>query len=169
MSTLYVDSLQPNLGSQVEIPQLKPLAGSVVQVVQGATSSLMTINSTGVWYDLTGNETFITPTSSSNKILVMVTQPFRLRATTGFMRGAFRVVRSSDNSVVWNTAGYTENHQVREANNEYNDISSFSFLDAPATSSQLSYKVQGLLMTGSYLNANPESYGAKIILMEIAQ
>lgn len=43
MSTLYVDNLQPNLGSQVEIPDLKPLAGSVVQVVQylrsGASSS----------------------------------------------------------------------------------------------------------------------------------
>ena len=33
MSTLYVDNLQPNLGSQVEIPDLKPLGGAVVQSV----------------------------------------------------------------------------------------------------------------------------------------
>lgn len=33
MSTLYVDNLQPNLGSQVEIPNLKPLGGAVVQSV----------------------------------------------------------------------------------------------------------------------------------------
>ena len=30
MSTLYVDNLQPNLGSQVEIPALKPNAESVI-------------------------------------------------------------------------------------------------------------------------------------------
>ena len=35
MSTLYVDNLQPNLGSQVEIPNLKPLAWSVIQDVVG--------------------------------------------------------------------------------------------------------------------------------------
>ena len=33
MSTLYVDNLEPNLGSQVEIPDLKPLTGAVVQSV----------------------------------------------------------------------------------------------------------------------------------------
>ena len=39
MSTLYVDNLQPNLGSQVEIPNLKPLAGQVVQTQTYALAS----------------------------------------------------------------------------------------------------------------------------------
>ena len=38
MSTLYVDNLEPNLSSQVEIPNLKPAAGSVVQTLQAYTS-----------------------------------------------------------------------------------------------------------------------------------
>jgi hypothetical protein len=167
MSTLYVDNLQPNLGSQVEIPNLKPLAGSVVQVVQGSTSSQTSITSAGSWFDITGNETFITPSSSSSKILVTVTQPFRLIATTGFMRGGFRVIRGSS-TVVWNTLNYNENHQVRDANNEYNDVTTFSFLDSPATASQTSYRVQANLATGTEFRIYPESYGSKIILMEIA-
>lgn len=43
MSTLYVDNLEPNLGSQVEIPDLKPLAGSVVQ------TTTITSNSNYYW------------------------------------------------------------------------------------------------------------------------
>jgi len=34
MSTLYVDNLEPNLGSQVEIPDLKPKVGNSIQVVK---------------------------------------------------------------------------------------------------------------------------------------
>jgi len=39
MSTLYVDNLEPNLGSQVEIPDLKPLAGSVLQIQQSVLTT----------------------------------------------------------------------------------------------------------------------------------
>ena len=168
MSTLYVDNLQPNLGSQVEIPDLKPLSGSVVQVVQGATSSQVDINTTASWTDLTGNQTYITPSSATSKVLVTVVQPFRLIASSGFMRGGFRAVRGSS-TVVWNTYNYGEIHQVRDANTEYNDISTFSFLDSPATSSQTSYRIQAYLHTGGVFRIYPESFGAKIILQEIAQ
>ena len=51
MSTLYVDNLEPNLGSQVEIPNLKPLSGSVVQTV--------TVSSTATSY--WGTSGWITP------------------------------------------------------------------------------------------------------------
>jgi len=43
MSTLYVDNLQPNLGSQVEIPQLKPLAGNVIQVATASSGVQTTL------------------------------------------------------------------------------------------------------------------------------
>ena len=51
MSTLYVDNLEPNLGSQVEIPDLKPLAGSVVQDVVGYNDTQYASPATSVYVD----------------------------------------------------------------------------------------------------------------------
>ena len=45
MSTLYVDNLQPNLGSQVEVPDLKPLTGSVVQMKRVAVNTVTSTTS----------------------------------------------------------------------------------------------------------------------------
>ena len=55
MSTLYVDNLEPNLGSQVEIPDLKPLAGSVVQMVVGADTSTSNSAYSTSWTEVTSN------------------------------------------------------------------------------------------------------------------
>ena len=68
MSTLYVDNLQPNLGSQVAIPNLKPLAGSVV----GAGSvtwegELVITSSTPVLF---GNVLTYNLVNPSNKLVV---------------------------------------------------------------------------------------------------
>lgn len=53
MSTLYVDNLQPNLGSQVEIPNLKANAGSVVQAVKwNPVVNTTTTVSDATWVDL---------------------------------------------------------------------------------------------------------------------
>ena len=52
MSTLYVDNLEPNLGSQVEIPDLKPLAGSVInqEIVTNSIFTTVAVNAgTSVW------------------------------------------------------------------------------------------------------------------------
>ena len=63
MSTLYVDNLQPNLGSRVMA------AGHVVQVVEGSSGTFHTFNGVSGWLDLTAS---ITPTSASSLILVKV-------------------------------------------------------------------------------------------------
>ena len=47
MSTLYVDNLEPNLGSQVEIPDFKPHAGMVIQQVS--------YHSDATWSTTSGN------------------------------------------------------------------------------------------------------------------
>ena len=49
MSTLYVDNLQPNLGSQVEIPNLKPVAGTVIQEVIGGNAVTYSSGATNTW------------------------------------------------------------------------------------------------------------------------
>ena len=73
MSTLYVDNLQPNLGSQVEIPDLKPLAGSVVQVVSKQLQSYAAASGTNAsnLADL-GLKVSITPKFSTSHFFITV-------------------------------------------------------------------------------------------------
>lgn len=49
MSTLYVDNLQPNLGSQVDVPNLKPLAGSLLQINYMQTATKYSYNGLSNW------------------------------------------------------------------------------------------------------------------------
>lgn len=70
MSTLYVDNLEPNLGSQVEIPDLKPIVGSVInqELVTTVTSVGVSANSlTSVWapsYTPVSNSSYVFATFS---------------------------------------------------------------------------------------------------------
>ena len=68
MSTLYVDNLQPNLGSKVEIPDLKPLAGSVLQVKNISNSTQLATTAAG-FYDI-GLDITITPSSANSTFLL---------------------------------------------------------------------------------------------------
>ena len=62
MSTLYVDNLQPNLGSGVHIP------GHVIQVVEGTASSSVTFSDINNSHLVTSRT--ITTKSANSKILV---------------------------------------------------------------------------------------------------
>ena len=63
MSTLYVDNLEPNLGSRVMA------AGHVVQVVSASNGDSWSTTS-GSYVDITDMSVTITPTSTTSKLLV---------------------------------------------------------------------------------------------------
>ena len=52
MSILYVDNLQPNLGSQVEIPNLKPPAGTVINSERVVCNTGITLAADATWTDI---------------------------------------------------------------------------------------------------------------------
>ena len=52
MSTLYVDNLQPNLGSQVEIADLKPPIGNVINSHRVVCNSAFTLSTNQTWTDI---------------------------------------------------------------------------------------------------------------------
>jgi hypothetical protein len=52
MSTLYVDNLQPNLGSQVEIADLKPPIGNVINAQRVVCNSALTLSANQTWTDI---------------------------------------------------------------------------------------------------------------------
>ena len=71
MTTLYVDNIAPNLQSKISAPNLTLPSGSIVQVKHSIYSTWTT--STLATWGQTGLNCSITPTSTSNDILVSIT------------------------------------------------------------------------------------------------
>ena len=89
MSTLYVDNLEPNLGSQVEIPDLKPLTGSVVQI---KSNTHTTFDSTAnAWTDVVTQT--ITPKYDNSLIIVRYTGQLYKYNTTNYPNSESRITQ----------------------------------------------------------------------------
>ncbi len=115
-------------------------AGTIVQVVQSVTNTEVAVSSTT--YTDTGLTASITPTSSSNKVLVMVNQQFQVFRTSGAQGMGYKILRDStgiyvppDNSNGPFLSLTTEN--------EHLGCITVNFLDSPSTTSSTTYKTQG--------------------------
>ena len=146
--------------------------GSVLQVVS-TTKTNTASTSSGTLSDIAGLSLSITPSSTSSKILIMANLAAR-NATSAIDR--FQLVRNSTSLAV-STGGSTTNGSfvgvTSQGGGENVNASIFlDFLDSPASSSSLTYKVQfstsgGTLFVGRTTAGN---YGqtASITLMEVA-
>jgi hypothetical protein len=150
--------------------------GKVLQVVSTTKTNTFTTSSTS-YVDITDLSQAITPTSSSSKILVMMTLTFGNSTATVFqpcrlMRGATAIyIGDAEGS---RTRGSGGSGRVNDVSDTYSI--NFNFLDSPATTSSTTYKVQtfsngGTVFIGSNgLNANNSEtgrYPSTITLMEI--
>ena len=116
-------------------------AGGIVQVVQATTTSSVT-NTTSTYAD-SNLSASITPSSSTNKILIMTHQSYRWSRSSGVDNGiGIRLLR--DSTTIWNPvigAGPYYNYTDNSA--EFNDYAKIVYLDSPATTSSVTYKTQG--------------------------
>ena len=157
MSTLSVDTIQgQTTASKVMIP------GHVVQVVYGALGSSVTYSSDSN-HDIFSVS--ITPTSSSNKILLMGNFAHYLNGSTNDERGDYQFKRGSSVVFQTGTGGYgyfRDDGHLKVMNNTHN------FLDSPATTSSVTYTMAH----------RPHTYGSggefgatvtNLTLMELAQ
>jgi hypothetical protein len=151
-------------------------AGSVLQVVSTTKTDTFSSSSSS-WNDITGLSVSITPTSSSNKILIIyslmsgeTTNQFPMirlvRDSTAISVGASSGSRAQVSSVSW--GGGVSNTS---------NMQSMNFLDSPSTTSSTTYKLQ-TIATDSQLvyinrvarddNASYEPRGvSSITVMEI--
>jgi len=150
-----------------------PQSNSVIQVVQNTYSTQVT-NITTTYADsgLTAN---ITPTSSSSRILIFVSQPYVVYRTDVNQYGGFQIVKNS-------TAIYTpaqDGTSSFELGLSIGGVSSVQlynrytacYLDSPATTSSTTYKTQMrsyYTSNGATITAQPSNGTASIILMEVA-
>lgn len=135
---------------------------SIVQVVNATTTTQATSSSTS--YADTNLSATITPTSASNKILVIVHQA-TLKGT-GNNANAVNLRLLRDSTTVWTS---TANHDTNSSL-QYNGITSMAWLDSPNTTSAVTYKTQFANQTAAnivYVQINQSNSPSSITLMEV--
>jgi hypothetical protein len=131
-------------------------AGSIIQVVQNISNTEYNIGAGGTggaftaWTQLTNYSVTITPTSSSNKILLMATIPWF---------GGANVATTVDVQALFyrNTTQLNGGQPIATAyiaNNTYL-VAPLQFLDSPATTSSITYYIYG---RGRYASTGDYSY-----------
>ena len=164
MSTLYVDNLEPNLGSRVVA------AGHVVQT-QYSEISASTQFSSGSYSDATDFSVTITPTSTSSLIRICIFTKTTLNNTSANAGQDYRLLRGTTviDRGVWtnylNQADYTA---------DFYPPLIVDIIDTPSTTSATTYKLQGRLYAGTgsswYVGADNGGDGRGfMIVQEIAQ
>ena len=147
-----------------------PKVGNVLQVVQASTTTRVQI--TGSTYTDTNLTASITPSSTSSKILVLISQNIgTYNSSQVGTAGNFRIVRDSttvftSENVISIVAALGNASELRVAG-QY----CFNYLDSPSTTSSVTYKTQ-MNLSGGGGRVEPQSSNglsnSTIILMEIA-
>lgn len=122
--------------------------GHVVQV-QSATTTTNTTVSTNTYTDVSGLSVAITPKSSSNKILVMVTLHgyYNLTAGTNEHYAGIKLLRNSTDIFTppdgsGNPYGIGHYQAGTAVDQAFQIQQTYTYLDSPATTSATTYKVQ---------------------------
>ena len=147
MSTLKVTNLQKLDGSQF------PLVGQVVT----ATGSSQSATSSSSFSNITNLSVSITPTSTSSKIYVIVTDTGEV-ASSG--EGAFTIARDGTNLAGNSGMAYIEGSSIKIP-------FSMSVLDSPSKNSATVYTAQFRVIAGGSINSQTNGVKASITAMEV--
>jgi hypothetical protein len=116
--------------------------GKVLQVVQTYKTDTASTTSTS-FVDVSGFSANITPASTSNKILVLVT--IGGQGQSGVSQAYFRIDRNGSVVGVADAAGsrrQISGASIYPADNNTMSSTAFNYLDSPSTTSSLTYKIQ---------------------------
>ena len=137
-------------------------SGKILQVVQTAKTDTFSTTSTS-FTDVTGLSVAITPSSTSSKVLVMVSSN---SSTSSGNNAEMKLVRGSTDIFIGDDDG---SHSRASAQTRVNDNNgcqtlTFSFLDTPNTTSATTYKVQYRVQagTGNINSTNSDTDGGAI-------
>jgi hypothetical protein len=117
-----------------------PAAAKVLQVLNVMKTDSFTSTSTS-FTDVTGLSLSITPSSATSKILIFVT--LTMQGLAGTNAGLSRFLRDSTVIIESDAASSRDRSMsMQEGNNASTVATSATYLDSPATTSALTYKVQ---------------------------
>jgi len=140
-------------------------AGKVLQVVQATYSTATEVASTT--YADSGLSASITPSSASNKVLVIVTQNLQINILDNGLKGYTKLLRDATaivtDSIVQVIAGGLTSNLIQLNH-------SIVYLDSPSTTSSTTYKTQIKVNdtnNSGKIRAQDESSPSQITLIEI--
>lgn len=162
----YTLTLPTNTGTLISTKS----AGTVLQVVSTTKTDTFSTAST-TFVDLTSLSVSITPTSATNKILIIVDTNYSPSGASTLL--VFNLVRGATNISQPATAPtYTGSFTAYTNAADTQLTPSFNFLDSPATTSSTTYKIQIKTNLGTaYVNRRISTDTAStstITVMEIA-
>ena len=177
-TTLTLPSTSGNvLTSASSVANSQLSAGHVLQVVSATDNAHYTFTAADwTFYDVSGLQVSITPSSSSSKILVMAT--VTVSQTNGSYNIFLRLARGSTALSTGNTTGFDSRGAAQTSfrASDGSDLGcvAMSYLDSPATTSAVTYKVQvNNPGSTSYVNRPSQNTGwertgtSTITIMEI--
>lgn len=145
------------------------ITGRIVQIVNSVTAT--GIESFSDSYVPTGHTATITPTSASNKILIIVSSGFaQSNAYANNAANAFYTLYRGSSTNLGTTSGHLAMANVNTINSQSNVYISMSvtLLDEPATTSSTTYQSY-VRRSGNASAAYNTLQNARIILLEIEQ
>lgn len=138
-STIKVDQIQLSDGSTPTAADLGlDIAGSVVGVTQVHFTTEIATTTTGTW--ISAHSTSFTPSSSTNKVMVMYNASAIVKTTGSF---GVRLTRNGTEVVKRGRQSYTDG-----TNWSGIDVA-FAYLDAPSTTSPITYAIDFRLSGGN--------------------
>jgi len=151
-------------------------AGSILQVVSATKTDTFATNPGSTWIDVTGLSVSITPSSSSNKVLIQIS--ISGSGQTASNLAHFRLVRGATVIYAGDTAGNRASGFAAAIDSDVNTTEHTSgiFLDSPSTTSATTYKIQTYSNGTVYINRSPNDAdnvnrnrsASSIIAMEVA-
>jgi hypothetical protein len=147
--------------------------GSVIQTVNQTYTTRTAFSSPSSWQD-TGVTASITPRFSTSKILVLVTlQMYQNVSNSQNNVGMSLQVLRDATSIYRNPGNYGAYYNyisvdAASGSREQAVAPSVTILDSPATTSSITYKVQGQMGNSGSLVFQDDSSASSIVLMEIA-
>lgn len=151
--------------------------GSVLQVVQVIKTDTYSMSSTG-WANVTGLSASITPSSTSNKILIL--SSLSCSGTGGLSGFLMKFTRNGSDIFIGDSAGSRARvtWECITSDNNVGQTGSYAYLDSPSSTSSVTYNLQIRSSDGPaiYINrsaADPDASSrargaSSIILLEIA-
>ena len=156
-------------GDTISIPSGGKLTapGHVLQVVFATTVSQVDNNTTS--YTDTNLTASITPSSTSNKIYVIVNQANKLQEASAGGGNSIKILRDST-TIYGGDQSYENFLSIGGASSvQRYDRNNLNFLDTPSSTSSLTYKTQARAYNaGDIISCQPEGIKSTITLMEIA-
>jgi len=174
----------PDTADGTILTTTNPKTGNILNVAQSIKTDSQTQTTTATFLAVTGMTVSITPSSSSNKILVQ--GKVAIGGSSQTDRSGFRLVRTvsgSDTAIAIADAAGGRQRFTSGPTGGYNEYTNtvvetpFFFLDSPSTTSAVSYKIECFHAAGNlFINQSDEDQNSAnngrgisiIVAMEVA-